>query len=148
MNDLIQSLPSPSAYSGNYSHMDGGIMDGWWRYVGDDDGDDLLQIPVPAGCQNGVSGSESWFLVVAAQRNSVWGKHRTPNVFRSEGICRPSLARATWWCEPLVAPLCLVFWLRVSSGKIGTLRYFSGFFRKVGFLHTKKTPWQFCWKQC
>jgi hypothetical protein len=28
MNDLIQSLPSPSAYSGDYSHMDGGIMDG------------------------------------------------------------------------------------------------------------------------
>jgi hypothetical protein len=42
MNDLIQSLPSPSAYSGDYSHMDGGIMDGWWRGVGDDDGDDLL----------------------------------------------------------------------------------------------------------
>jgi hypothetical protein len=72
MNDLIQSLPSPSAYSWNYSHMDGGIMDGWWRDVGDDDdGDDLLQIPVPAGCQNRVSGSELWFLVVAAQRNSI-----------------------------------------------------------------------------
>ena len=36
----------------NYSHMDGGIMDGWWRGVGDDDGDDLLQFPVSAGCQN------------------------------------------------------------------------------------------------
>jgi hypothetical protein len=66
MNDLIQSLPSPSAYIGNYSHMDGGIMDGWWRGVGDDDGADILQIPVPAGCQNVVSGSESRFLVVAA----------------------------------------------------------------------------------
>jgi hypothetical protein len=76
MKDLIQSLPSPSTYSGNYSHMDGGIMDGWWRDVGDDDdGDDFLQYPVPTGCQNGVSGSESRFLVVAAQRNSIWEKH-------------------------------------------------------------------------
>jgi hypothetical protein len=42
MNDLIQSLPSPSAYIGDYSHMYGGIMDGCWRGIGDDDGDDLL----------------------------------------------------------------------------------------------------------
>jgi hypothetical protein len=66
MNDLIQSLLSPLAYSGNYSHIYGGIMDGRWRDVSDDDGDDLLQIPVPAECQNEVSYSESRFLVVAA----------------------------------------------------------------------------------
>jgi hypothetical protein len=48
------------------------------------------------------------------------------------------LARATRWCEPLVALLCLVFWLRESSGKIGALRYFLGFFLKVGFLHKKR----------
>ena len=71
MNDLIQSLPSPSAYSGNYSHMDGGIMDGRWRGVGDDDdddddGDDLLQFPVPAKCQNGVSGPEIGFSMAVA----------------------------------------------------------------------------------
>jgi hypothetical protein len=71
MNDLIQSLPSPLAYSGNYSHMDVGIMDDWWTDIGDDDSNDILQIPVPAGCQNGVSGSESQFLVVAVQRNSI-----------------------------------------------------------------------------
>jgi hypothetical protein len=162
MNDLIQSLPSPSAYSGNYSHMDGGIRDGRWRDIGDDDGDDLLQIPIPTGCQNGVSGSESRFLVVAAQWNSIWEKHRTPDVFRSEAICRwkegsrrwlrrrhhplarPGLAHATRWCGPLVAPLRLVFWLRESSGKIGVLRYFPGFFLKVGFLHKNETPEQFC----
>jgi hypothetical protein len=34
-----------------------------------------------------------------------------------------------------VALLRLVFWLRESSGKIGALRYFPGFFLKVGFLH-------------
>jgi hypothetical protein len=66
MNNLIQSLPSPSPTAGNYSHMDGEVMDGRWRDVGDDGDEDLLQIPVPTGCQNGVSGSESRFLVVAA----------------------------------------------------------------------------------
>jgi hypothetical protein len=46
--------------------MDGGVMDGWWRDVGDDGDEDLLQIPVPAGCQNGVSSFESRFLMAAA----------------------------------------------------------------------------------
>jgi hypothetical protein len=82
MNDLIQSLSSPSAYSGNYSHMDEGIMDGWWRGVGDDDGDDLLQFLVPAGCQNGVSSSELRLLVVAVQQNSIWEKRRAPWYFQ------------------------------------------------------------------
>jgi hypothetical protein len=145
--------------------MDGGIMDGWWRDVGDDDEEDLLQIPIPAGCQNGVSSSESRFLMVAAQRNSIWEKRRTPDSFRSGGICRrkegsrrwprwphhpmarPGLARATRGCEPLMAPLRLVFWLHGSSGKIGFLQYFSGFFLKVGILHKSKTPGQFCSKQ-
>jgi hypothetical protein len=53
-------------------------MDGWWRDVGDDGDEDLLQIPVPAGCQNGVSGSKSRFLMVVAQRKSIWEKRRTP----------------------------------------------------------------------
>jgi hypothetical protein len=146
--------------------MDGRIMDGWWRDIGDDDGDDLLTIPVPAGCQNGVSRCESWNLMVAPQRNSIWEKCRTPNIFRLEGICRqkegsrlclgrphhplarPGLARATRWCGSLLAPLRLILWLRVSSGKIGILQYFLGFFLKVRFLHRNKTPGQFCWKQC
>jgi hypothetical protein len=50
------------------------------------------------------------------------------------GMAWPGLACATRGCDPLVAPLCLVFWLRVSSGKIGILHYFPGFFLKVGFL--------------
>jgi hypothetical protein len=145
--------------------MDGGIMDGWWRDVSDDD-DDLLQIPVPAGCQNRVSSSESRFLVVVVQRNSIWEKHWTPNPFRSEPICRrkegsrrwprqphhplawPGLACATRGCEPLMAPLRLVFWLHGSSRKIEFLQDFLGFVLKVGFLHKNKTPGQFCWKQC
>jgi hypothetical protein len=146
--------------------MDGGVMDGWWRDVGDDDEEDLLQIPVPAGCQNGVSGSELRFLMVAAQRNSIWDKRRTPDIFRSEGICRqkersrrwlgrphhplvqPGLARTTRWCGALLAPLRLVFWPCGSSGKIRFLQYFPEFFLKVGFLHKNQTPGQFCWKQC
>jgi hypothetical protein len=56
-------------------HMDGGVMDGRWRDIGDDGDEDLLQIPVPTGCQNRVSGSESRFLMVAAQRKSIWEKH-------------------------------------------------------------------------
>jgi hypothetical protein len=71
MNDLIPIPNIPFAYSGNYSHMDVGVMDGWWRDIGDDGDEDLLQIPFPVGCQNGVSGSESWFLIVAAQRKSI-----------------------------------------------------------------------------
>jgi hypothetical protein len=64
MNNLIKSLPPPSPIAG-ITQMDGEVMDGWWRDVGDDD-EDILQIPVPAGCQNGVSGSESQFLMVVA----------------------------------------------------------------------------------
>jgi hypothetical protein len=46
--------------------MDEGVMDGRWRDVSDDGDEDLLQILIPVGCQNGVSGSESRFLMVAA----------------------------------------------------------------------------------
>jgi hypothetical protein len=46
-------------------------MDGRWSDIGDD-GDEDLQIPVSAGCQNGVSGSESLFLMAVAQRKSIW----------------------------------------------------------------------------
>jgi hypothetical protein len=62
--------------------MDGGVMDGRWRNVGDDGDEDLLQILVPAGCQNGVSGSESRFLMAAAQQKSIWEKRRLPDIFR------------------------------------------------------------------
>jgi hypothetical protein len=51
--------------------MDGGIMYGRWSDVGDDGDEDLLQIPVPTGCQNGVSGSQSRFLMAAAQQKSI-----------------------------------------------------------------------------
>jgi hypothetical protein len=56
--------------------MDVGVMDGLWRDVGDDD-EDLLQIPVPAGCQNGVSGSELRFFDGGSIAELYLGK--TPN---------------------------------------------------------------------
>jgi hypothetical protein len=91
--------------------------------------------------------------MVAAQQKSIWEKRRTPAPFRSEGICRqkegsrrwpscphhrwarPGLGRTPWWWAQLPASLRLSFWLRGSSGKIGFLQYFLGFFLKVGFLH-------------
>jgi hypothetical protein len=121
----------------------------WWWYP---------RNPHPGKCQNGVSGSESWILMVAAHWNSIWEKRRTLDIFRLEGICRrkegsrrslgrphhplvrPGLACATRWCGALLAPLHLVLQFRVSSGKIGFLQYFSGFFLKVRFLHKNKIP--------
>jgi hypothetical protein len=162
MNNLIQSLPSPHLQRGNYSHMDGGVMYGRWRSVGDDGDEDLLQIPVPAGCQNGVSGFESRFLMAAAQRKSIWEKHRLPDIIESWDICRrkersrgrprrphtrwarPGLGRAPCACGALEPPLRLVFWLSGSSGEIGFLMIFSEFLLKVEFLHKNETPEQFC----
>jgi hypothetical protein len=65
--------------------MDGGVMDARWRSVGGDGDEDLLRIPVPTGCQNGVSDSESRFLMAAAQRKSIWGKRRPPDIKSSGG---------------------------------------------------------------
>jgi hypothetical protein len=62
--------------------MDGGIMDGRSSDVGDGGDEDLLQIPVPAGCQNRVSGSELRFLMAAAQRKSIWEKRCLLDIFR------------------------------------------------------------------
>jgi hypothetical protein len=151
MNNLIQSLPSPYLQRGNYSHMDGGVMDGRWSDVGDDSDEDLLQISIPAGCQNGVSGSESWFLMTVAQRKPNWEKCRLPDIIMSGGICRregrsrgllgppharaarPGLGRATCVWGALEPPLRPVFWLRGSSGEIGFLMIFSKFLLKVDF---------------
>ena len=165
MNNLIQSLPSPHLQRGNYSHMDGGVMDGRWRSVGGDGDEDLLRIPVPAGCQNGVSGSESRFLMAAAQRKSIWKKRRVFDLKSSGGICRrerrsrrglgpphtgvarPGLGRATTLWRLLEPLLPLVFWLRGSSGEIGFFMIFPEFLLEVEFLHKNETPEQFCWKQ-
>src|SRR4051812_40808646 len=72
MIELIQSLPSPS--------LQRGITHSWMRETSVVDGYALVmtmaiilsKFPIQAGYQNGVSGSESWFLVAAAERNSFW----------------------------------------------------------------------------
>ena len=91
--------------------------------------------------------------VLAELRDSSWKKSRSSLVFRSRGlssrkggprgwprrphhvVARPEGTRAATWCGPLVARLHLVFWLRGSLGKIGTLPSFLGIFMKVEFLH-------------
>jgi hypothetical protein len=151
MNNLIQSLPSPHLQRGNYSHMDGGVMDGRWSDIGDDGDEDLLQIPVSAGCQNEVSSSESRFLMAAAQRKSIWEKHCLSDIIMSGGIfrregrsrgllgppharaARPGLGHATCVWGPLEPPLHPVFRLRGSSGKIGFLMIFPNFYWKLDF---------------
>ena len=45
----------------------------------------LSKFLVPAGCENRVSGSESWFLVAAAERNPFWKTIEPQSVFRSKG---------------------------------------------------------------
>src|SRR4051812_762824 len=80
MIELIQSLPSPS--------LQLGITHSWMRETSVVDGDALVmtiamilsKFHLPAGCQNRVSGSESWFLVPAAERNSFW-KTIEPTMF-------------------------------------------------------------------
>ena len=63
------------------SNMDGGNMDGRWRGVGGDDGDDLLQFPIPAGCQNGVPASEIGFREAAALQTFLWNNFEPPTGF-------------------------------------------------------------------
>jgi hypothetical protein len=84
-----------------------------------------------------------WFLGSGTLCRRKEGSRRRPRR-PHHPLARPALARAARWCGPLVAHLCLVFWLCESSGKIGVLPYFVGIFLKVGFLHKNKTPEQFC----
>ena len=84
--------------------MDEGNIGGLWRGVGDDDGDDPLQIPRLGRVQNGVSGSESRFLVAVAWRNSFWQTIEPPRflgrkaTYRRGG--RPGVGGAWGACTP------------------------------------------------
>jgi hypothetical protein len=145
MNDLIQSLPPPSPIAG-ITHT---WMGESWMVDGETSVMMVMKIssksPSRQCARTEFPSFESWFLVVAAQRKSIWEKHQTPAPFRSEGICRrkegsrrrprrshnrwvrPGLGRAPWLCGGLLAPLRLIFWLRGSSGEIGFLQYFLEF---------------------
>src|SRR3954463_14962202 len=62
----------------------------------------LSKFPIPAGCQNGVSGSESWFLVAAAERNSFWKTIKPPRFLgREESYRRRGRPRGCLgWLHP------------------------------------------------
>jgi hypothetical protein len=161
MNDLIQSLPSPSPTAG--------ITHTWMRESWMVDGETSVMMVMKIFSKfPSPQGARTEFLVL--NRGFWWWRRsgslsgRTPAPFRSEGICRrkegsrrwprrphhrwawPGLGRAPWWWAQATAPLRLSFLLHGSFGKIEFLQYFPGFFLKVGFLHKNKTPEQFCWK--
>ena len=141
MNDLIQSLPSPSAYTGNYSHMDGES----WMLDGEALAMTMAMISSNSlsrqGARTEFLNPELGFSMVAELRNSFWKTSNLPRFFRLEVLssrkgrpercprwahhtyARPRGARLGMVC-PLEAHLRLVFWLRGSSGKIGTLHLF------------------------
>ncbi|KAK1666579.1 hypothetical protein QYE76_054738 [Lolium multiflorum] len=111
--------------------MGGGIMDDRWRGIGGDDGNDLLQFPVPAGCQNGVSDPEMGFSLAAEFWMASGKLVDSSCVFRSRALsslegsvggwprrphhraARPWAHRAATWCARLVAPSVS------SSGSVG-----------------------------
>src|SRR3954463_15186811 len=88
MIELIQSLPSLS--------LQRGITHSWMRETSVVDGDALVmtmamilsKFLVPAGCKNGVSGSESWFLVAAAKQNSSWKTIQPPEFLSQKATYR------------------------------------------------------------
>ena len=75
--------------SGHYSHMDWGIMDGRWRGGDDDDGDDLLRIPVPAGCRTELLIPEIEIASAAERRCVSRNMVDPPSIFRSRGLSSP-----------------------------------------------------------
>ena len=166
MSDLIQSLPSPSAYSGGITHTWLGES---WMVDGEVSAMMMAMIssnsPSRQGARTEFLVPGIGFRVEAAHRTSFWKIFEPPVSFTARGSyswngrprrcrrrphkgqARPGLARAWALSGPLRPLLHFVFWLREYSGEIEFLMYFLGFFPKVGFLHKNKTPGQFCWKQ-
>jgi hypothetical protein len=157
MNDLIQSLPSPSPTAG--------ITHTWMRESWMVDGETSVMMVMKISSKSpSWQGARTEFLVPNRgfwwwrRSGSLSGKNAEPPLLsgqrvyvggrRGQGDGRGGLTiggrRAPWWWAQATASLRLSFWLRGSSGKIKNLQYFSGFFRKVGFLHKNKTPEQFC----
>jgi hypothetical protein len=156
MNDLIQSLPSPSSTAI--------ITQTWmgesWMVVRETSVMMVMKISSKSSSWQGartdflvpnhgfwwwrrsrsLSGKNAKLPIVSGRRVYV-GERRARG---GHTLARPGLGRATRWCGGLPAPLRLIFWLHGSSGKIGILQYFPVFFLKVGFLHKNKTLGQFC----
>ena len=87
MSDLIQSLPSPPAYSGGITHT---WMGESWMV----DGEALVMMmalissnsPSCQGARTEFLVAGLGFLSVAAKRNSFWKNVEPPSVFRSRGF--------------------------------------------------------------
>src|SRR4051795_8392589 len=147
MSGLIHSLPFPSAYSRGITHT----------WLGESCMVDVEALVMMMAMISSVSPSRQGarteflipgigFLVVAAQQTCFAKSSEPPRVFTSRRSyrrkgrprrCRrrpdatqawPGLARAGVLFGPLQGLLLPSFWLRGSSGKIGPLQYFPGFF--------------------
>ena len=68
MINLIQSLPSPLPTTGNYSHIDGGNMDGRWSDDGGDNGDEFPS-----------SGAKTAYRLAPPRKNRGGGGSATEN---------------------------------------------------------------------
>ena len=84
MSDLIQSLPSPPAYSGGITHT---WMGESWMVDGEASVMMMAMIssksPSRQGARTEFLVAETGFLSVAAKRNSLWKNVEPPDVFRS-----------------------------------------------------------------
>jgi hypothetical protein len=161
MNDLIQSLPSLSPTAG-ITHT---LMGESWMV---DEEMSVMMMVMISSKSPSRQGARMEFLVPNCgfwwwRRNgTLSGKNAEPPILSGQkayvggrrgrddgrgGLTTPWRC-LVWPTPPGVwaprGPLCLVFWLRGSSGKIGFLQYFLGFFLKIGFQHKNKTPRQFC----
>ena len=83
MNNLIQSLPSPSAYSGGITHR---WMGETWIVDGEASVMMMAMISSNSPSRQGARTPEIGFSMAAELRNSFWKNFEPPSVFRSEGL--------------------------------------------------------------
>ena len=87
MNNLIQSLPSPSAYSGGITHT---WMGESWMVDGEASVMMMAMIssnsPSRQGARTEFLNPEIGFSMAAELRNSFWKNVEPPSVFRSRGL--------------------------------------------------------------
>jgi hypothetical protein len=151
MNDLIQSLPSPSPTAG-ITHT---WMGESWMVDGETSVIMVMKISSKSPSRQG---ARTEFLVPNRgfwwwrRSGSLSGKNAEPPIVSGRRVyvgerggsrrrlgwshhplARPGLGRAPWWWACLPAPLRLVFWLCGSSGKIGIFSIFWDFSWKSDF---------------
>src|SRR4051812_23411107 len=161
MSGLIQSLPSPSAYSGGITHT--WLGESWMVNV------EVLvmMMAMISSVSPSRQGARTEFVVPSFswwRRNGlVLRKAPNPLVLSCHvghigerggregagGGQTPPWRGQAWpasgWCLAHPGPFCSPPSGSVGLlGKIGLLAYFLGFFPKVDFLHKNKTPGQFC----